>query len=1197
MSRSTDLPTDGQDESALAAGRAVESGEYFTPPAINETELHVNWILAYPQDSDYNVVKDDDDVRKQVVAPYMTGDARVVPWNDRLPEERYPATDYETVKKWEGMEIGRDLPEYERAATKELGHGVILPTDREEKNPKGITIIDWDDVRDPETGAIHPVALKAIREVGGYGAISQSDKGLHQWVYGELPEGRKFVRHIDDEPFVGDDRPKVEIYTTGRLVAMTGRHVAGTGRDVVEAQDTIDRLCWEFGAGTNNSTRSPSDPFAHERADGGEDGTRGTPSTDEIGEAMRTAEPGLQVDPTVGPEDADTGDLPKCYERALTARYDDSTAGEGGHNVNLLASNLGANAGYSTEEMVEHFATFVPNGDPDEFDRRKTEQSVAGTISKVEDDELEAPSVSRLRRAGLFDAGELCEDTCPIHGSGTVDRGEQLEDDENVHEAVTLLPEIDAKPGRTEGTFGTLQAQGDGVTAGEPPIKEVHGRTLALIDRAMSDGDQAVIDGIMGGGKSYGVFLAAAEKDEPITYLSARKDLYVQAREYADENGIPEDEIYVLPTPSDCDTWRGQYGDERADYLRMLYNRGVRASAMHKLLDDDQLPCQAGDRVCPFQARNQYEPDDYQVLIGHYKHAHLPQVTAARHTVIDENPTDAFRTRLGGAALKRGVNAFLDLHDSPPVDGFDDLLQARHDPERRKKALQWFATANEGEGYPFEPDERNAVRFADDGFHAYAPNAVYAILAAEPVDDTMDLYDDDESEDTPRRYEFEKAIMPDGIGNAALFYTTSKRFSMGEHDDYFVEFQTPPELQYARSMLALDGTPMTDTWSNPNGPNHGNVVEWELALGRPLKHRRVLTDDERASFLATTMGHTYIQTTKHARPYSSGYYTRPERDAALLAAGSRRYLAGEPWDVVLTSKTVGDEYRERGFTEPERGLAKRIDHRGNIRGSDEYAHCASGVILGSAHHGDHHIARRAAWLDAQIRPEGKGMDRTYGPVGDAVLHQMRELATAQTALRIGRGPTGRGALVLIDTAAVPEWIPVINRESPGEVKLWSKGERKVRDAVHRIAANTELDDGEELMLRSSEIKEHVDGIGARQIRNVLKKHADRDLLRKKNDPEDGRRNVWGDTGLSTMIPDESATVGLPPADTDDERAGRIKVRVPEKSHIVSYMENFRVSVSASVRSSLEIETDGGVETPALINSVAPTEHSSSDSRD
>jgi len=65
-------------------------------------------------------------------------------------------------------------------------------------------------------------------------------------VTGGLRHRGKVIAPIDDEPFVGDDTPQVEMYDGGRHVAMTGRHAVGTDRDVVEGHDMIDGLVTEY---------------------------------------------------------------------------------------------------------------------------------------------------------------------------------------------------------------------------------------------------------------------------------------------------------------------------------------------------------------------------------------------------------------------------------------------------------------------------------------------------------------------------------------------------------------------------------------------------------------------------------------------------------------------------------------------------------------------------------------------------------------------------------------------------------------------------------------------------------------------------------------------------------------------------------------------------------------------------------------
>lgn len=603
---------------------------------------------------------------------------------------------------------------------------------------------------------------------------------------------------------------------------------------------------------------------------------------------------------------------------------------------------------------------------------------------------------------------------------------------------------------------------------------------------------QAVIDAIMGGGKTFSSFAAAHERDEPLAYFAPRGELYEQGVEYALENGYPEDEIHVLPSgPRDCPTFQGEYGDTAQNRVWRLFNRGVTPKAIHNLLGDDLPCCDNEDGKCIYEQLLEFNPDEYEVIIGHYKHAHLPHVTGGRHVVVDENPTDAFLTRIEGERLIQGVNAFLSLQDSPPFDGWTDLLESRHaDDERREEALAWFR------GFDFEPDEQNAVRFELKGFHAYAPHAVYTILTSEPIN----------GEDG---YPFEQATLP-GIGNEARFFTTSE-----QRGEYFVELQTPPELEYARSVIALDGTPYIDPETADGNPEDRRAGEWENALGRPLNYRQVLTDEERALFLSETQGNVYIQTSPHAKPYSSGRWNNKEADAAKLRAIAEQYGDGKT-PLVFTEKKVRDEYEEEFL---EAGLASGFDHSGNLRGSDEYGSVRFAVQLGSSHHGDHELRRRAAWLDATVEPEGKGMDRDYGVVGDGVLWQMREAQVAQNALRVGRD--GRGALVCLDTAAFPEWLPVENPDAPGDVSLWGPTERR----VHELFAERDT------ALTTAEIVDALEDVSERTVRQACRRHADRGLLDDQQDPDDGRRIKWTDAGLGDLRHDECAQVDLPELET------------------------------------------------------------------
>ena len=299
-----------------------------------------------------------------------------------------------------------------------------------------------------------------------------------------------------------------------------------------------------------------------------------------------------------------------------------------------------------------------------------------------------------------------------------------------------------------------------------------------------------------------------------------------------------------------------------------------------------------------------------------------------------------------------------------------------------------------------------------------------------------------------------------------------------------------------------------------------------------MNYRQVLTDDERAEFLAETQGNVFIQASEHVKPYSSGRHNYPTEDAALLAAVRESYGGGDP-PVVFTDKKVRDEYEAAGFVDE--GLAETFDHPGNLRGSDEYGSCRLAVQLGSSHHGDHEVRRRAAMLGETVAPEGKGRDRDYGSeLGNKLVYQMREAQSAQNALRVGRD--GHGSVFVFDTCAFPDWVPV--EEGVADVSAWSEAEQSIREAWSEFSA-AEREGG----VTTAAVSEAAGtAVGERHTRTCLDRLASRGYLEKHDDPDDGRRVVWVDTGLAAVGEQQAAEINLPDIETDpcseDEESGR-----------------------------------------------------------
>ena len=106
--------------------------------------------------------------------------------------------------------------------------------------------VDGDDVRDPETGDVHPAFVAIIEHLGGtYADISTSGAGAHAIYRGELPDGVKQAAwQLDDEPWgANEDLPSIEIYPGKRVCVMTGDHVPGTPTEIREWNaDVLDPL-------------------------------------------------------------------------------------------------------------------------------------------------------------------------------------------------------------------------------------------------------------------------------------------------------------------------------------------------------------------------------------------------------------------------------------------------------------------------------------------------------------------------------------------------------------------------------------------------------------------------------------------------------------------------------------------------------------------------------------------------------------------------------------------------------------------------------------------------------------------------------------------------------------------------------------------------------------------------------------------
>lgn len=123
---------------------------------------------------------------------------------------------------------------------------------------------DLDDVRCPETGAVHPAALAFISHLGAtWTEVSSSGAGLHAVYRGELPDGLKqAVLQIDDSAWGENDEedvPKIELYDTARKTGvLTGSKIPGAPETVESCDASALRSILE-AHGELDATGRPRD--------------------------------------------------------------------------------------------------------------------------------------------------------------------------------------------------------------------------------------------------------------------------------------------------------------------------------------------------------------------------------------------------------------------------------------------------------------------------------------------------------------------------------------------------------------------------------------------------------------------------------------------------------------------------------------------------------------------------------------------------------------------------------------------------------------------------------------------------------------------------------------------------------------------------------------------------------------------------
>lgn len=176
-------------------------------------------------------------------APWEYGHDRYIKWKE-APEAW---TDFQTAQEWAAKLPGQQL--------------AFIIRDRDEYDSEDVVLVDYDDVRDPETGVVHPTVREHLAEAASYADVSRSGTGIHLLCRGKLPDD---VRSISDTLPPDETFPaaSIEVYASTRLVPMTGDHVACTPPATGAAQAFLDGLVAEYEATSGDSSDGPDTNYS-----------------------------------------------------------------------------------------------------------------------------------------------------------------------------------------------------------------------------------------------------------------------------------------------------------------------------------------------------------------------------------------------------------------------------------------------------------------------------------------------------------------------------------------------------------------------------------------------------------------------------------------------------------------------------------------------------------------------------------------------------------------------------------------------------------------------------------------------------------------------------------------------------------------------------------------------------------------------
>lgn len=1035
----------------------------------------------------------------------------VAPWIDENPEGEPTSWDQPVGHNWPGVKVG-----YETAKDWESKIDDWFLATRidgyDEKSTPRLHLLDFDNVRDPDTGEVHPQALSIIEELDSYAQVSYSGTGIHAYVIGSVPEEYKetgFSGELGEwkhqEKY--EDPPEIEGYAQKRFIAITEQHIDRTPTAVEEREDALHRIYEEFGEEDDGEEPDEYEPTHEREPDHTKTEVRGTETTsdwDVIFDAIAHAEP----------------------------RFD-----HGSVELRSGVTNERSSGIYDIDPSWEHSDSGSRLGYDDGFIYRKSdtgldilqvvalEERIITSVTEYPTGEDFHEAVEQLRKRGAH---------IPEYDS-----------EADARQAVGTLPLalLDSLSHHERRRY----ARKRGIEW--PEVESVRTRLRDTILNSLTEEDYTVKSAPTGSGKTFTVatepWKARTEytDNQPVVHAHRTREARDQARRESDDADV---DAYTLKGRKElCPVAAGHYdpgnssgnseltieGDPISEWIDHKCDRqGLPFSHAHRWAEEElsgDLPCQMGDEQCAalgqFEGipRNEGGDPAYDVIHCTQQFLNVPSLRMHTHVFIDEKP--AFGIDLDPNQVRESVNAYLDYINSP-VDNYSELVtasQTRKDPGAPTAGNVGGITVAEHnasfreqmEDALNDTNERVECEECDgEGHHHTQENTIgdgeptcnncngTGTVIENRGEPPLDWY-----RNTPEAHAlapaFTRAVWraEDTAGNrkAARVPHSPPRWGSENHDEdgwnrvyvdvvlndqyEVVDVEAIPDFTLTNTVVGLDAHPQ------PADPF------WLANVHADMTTDYTLSTEERTLYRRYERGLYTVQIGEGVQPVTTGEWLddgQGDKFTAIIQQLHENY--GDEFDSAITSMSakpfVQEQMQEAGIAEPE------MMHYGEEESRNDFAGKSVGLVVGSIDPGDKMVIDLCArlgydadpcykecpvcegtgdvetvdgdeeWCETcngsgEVRERGRTFEGEDADQADAVLKGIREHHVAQSAGRWARNAEDDDdhAIVFIVTEAAPAGF--IDAQVPGVTWATNEGQRE----------------------RLEYVREQEDGVTAREV--------------------------------------------------------------------------------------------------------------------